>query len=339
MLRVIASVFLILLAGPSAAQITGALAPTPKLKGLVIVTSEIVRIGDLVENAGPSANIAVFRSPDLGTTGGVPVARVVEVLAPHKLAALDTGMISEVVVTRLSRPITGKEVEARVARALAGQFGFGEAKNLSITFDRDLRTIHVESNVTEDLQVAHVNVEQRTGRFQIAFELPGSATARRMPLRFRGTVVETLEATVLVRSLNRGEVIKANDLATERRPKAELTSELINAEQATGLAAKRPLRSGSVLRPSDLMKPEVVQRNEPVTITYEMPGIVLTARGKALDAGSVGELVAVLNIQSNRTVHATITGPGRVSVTSHVTAPSTTSAISSEPPTPARPTE
>ena len=42
-----------------------AAAPAAKLRELVTVTAELVRIGDLVENAGASANIAVFRAPEL----------------------------------------------------------------------------------------------------------------------------------------------------------------------------------------------------------------------------------------------------------------------------------
>jgi flagella basal body P-ring formation protein FlgA len=68
------------------------------------------------------------------------------------------------------------------------------------------------------------------------------------------------------------------------------------------------------LRTDDLIKPQIVQRNETVTITYQVPGIMLTARGKAIEAGALGDVVGVLNIQSNRTVQATVIGPGRVSI-------------------------
>jgi len=337
MLRIITFALLIALAGSAAAQVTGALTPrdprlnNPKLKELVVVTGEIVRIGDLVDNAGANANIAVFRSPDLGSTGGVPLARVIEALTPYKIAALDTGGISEVVVTRLSRAITGKEIEARIARALAGQYGFGDAKNLSVTFDRDIRTIHVERTVTDELQVARLNFDQGTGRFNIALELLDSAATRRLPLRFSGTAVETVEATVLARAFNRGEVIKASDVALERRPKAETAGEFIGTEAAIGFAVKRSLRAGVVLRPSDLMKAEVIQRNESVTIAYEVPGVFLTVRGKALEAGAVGDVVGVLNIQSNRTVQATVTGPGRVRIAAANLVPATTAASPPEP--------
>src|SRR5262249_53112952 len=145
----------------------------------------------------------------------------------------------------------------------------------------------------EELQLLRVSVDQRTGRFGIVFDLPGSDAARHISLRFTGTAIDTLETVVLVRPLNRGEIIKKSDIAIETRPKAQVADEFINSETAVGLAAKRPLRPGVALRPNDLMKPEAVQRNEAVTITYEIPGVILTARGKALEAGSVGEIIGV----------------------------------------------
>jgi flagella basal body P-ring formation protein FlgA len=338
MLRTFTFVLLIALTGPAAAQVTGALTPAnPKLKELVTVTGEVVRIGDLVENAGSAADIPVFRSPDLGYTGGVPVARVIAALAPHSLSGVDTGGLSEVVVTRLSRAITAKEIETRIARALAGHHGFGDAKYISIAFDRDVRTIYVEPSASEDLQVARLNIEPRTGQFSVAFELPGSAVAHRLPLRFSGTAVETVEASVLGRALNRGETIKSSDVTTERRPKAELAGDSITLASAIGLAAKRSLRSGAALQSSDLMKPEVVQRNESVTIIYEMPGMLLTVRGKALEAGAAGDLVSVLNIQSNRTVQATVIGPGRVSIAAMPSLRATNTATATESSNVARP--
>jgi flagella basal body P-ring formation protein FlgA len=281
---------------------------------LVTVTSELVRIGDLVDNAGAAADVPVFRAPDLGETGAVPVARVAEALRPYDLAGLDTDGLSEVVVTRLSRAITGAEITERIARAFAGQYGFGDARNLSVILDRNVRVLHVEANATSDLAVTRMNFDPRTGRFDIGFELPGSAAARRLRLRFTGTVAETLEAVTLVRAIRTGETIKASDVTTERRPKPEVGSEAMAIEQAIGLAAKHPLRAGQVLKPGDVMRPLVVQRNEAVTLTYEVPGIFLTVRGKALEAGAVGDMIGVLNIQSNRTIQATVTAPCRVAV-------------------------
>jgi flagella basal body P-ring formation protein FlgA len=264
--------------------------------------------------------VPVFRAPDLGQTGAVAVARVAEALRPYDITSIDTAGLTEVVVTRLSRPISRKDIIDRIAQAFAGQYGFGDAENLSVTLDRDVRTMNVEANVTADLSVTHMNVDPRTGRFDISFELPGSVAARRLPLRFTGSVAETVEAATLIRTVRPGETLKASDVSMERRPKSEVGNELMTAAQAVGLAARQTMRAGQVLRPGDLMRPQVVQRNESVTLTYTVPGIVLTVRGKALEAGAVDDVVSVLNIQSNRTIQATVTGPGRVAVASPVAA-------------------
>jgi flagella basal body P-ring formation protein FlgA len=74
------------------------------------------------------------------------------------------------------------------------------------------------------------------------------------------------------------------------------------------------VRAGQPLRTSDLMRPEIVKRNEPVTLIYEAPGLVLTVRGKAIDPGAQGDVINVVNSQSNRTVQGTVAGPARVIV-------------------------
>jgi flagella basal body P-ring formation protein FlgA len=311
MIRLIIMLAMLLIA---AREADAADAQPPRLKESVTVTSEIVRIGDLVDNAGPAADIPVFRAPDLGQTGSVAVGRVAAALRRHDVLGVDTGSITEVVVTRLSRIIAGKEITDRIAQAVAGQFGFGLAENLAVVLDRPVRALHVEASATEELALARLHVDPRSGRFDVVFDLPGRAAAQRLPLRFTGTVTETVQAATLMRPINSGEIITAADVAAERRPKAEVGSYAISIKQAVGLAAKHPLRSGHVLRAGDLTKPVVVQRNEAVTIVYEVPGILLTLRGKALEAGAVGDAIGVLNTQSNRTIQATVAGPGRVTI-------------------------
>jgi flagellar basal body P-ring formation protein FlgA len=311
MIRIVIALATLLVLGSEA---FAASAAPPRLKELVTVTSELVRIGDLVENAGAAADIPVFRAPDLGQTGSVPVARIAEALRPFDVTGIEADGFSEVIVTRLSRAITAKEITDRIASAVSGRYGYGDAQNLAVMLDRDIRTLHVEALGSTELAVTRLSVEPRSGRFDIGFEIPGSAVARRLPLRFIGTVTETVETATLTRALRAGEVIKASDVSVERRPKAEVGSDAMTAEQAVGLSVKNALRSGVALRADNLTRPQVVQRNESVTLFYQVPGISLTVRGKALEAGAMGDIVGVLNIQSNRTIQATVIAPGRVSI-------------------------
>ena len=301
---------------PAAAQSRDAeLSDAPSLKAAATVTGDIVRIGDLVENAGAVADVPIFRAPDLGQTGSVPVASVLAAIQGHHLVGLDSRGLSEVAVTRAARTITAKDVEARILLALAGKYGLPDSSNLAVVFDNEVRTLVVEASATGELAVARLSYEPRTTRFDVTFELPGSLVARRLSLRFTGAVSETFETVVPTHEIASGQVLNISDLAIERRPKAGLTSTtLTTVEQAQGLSTKHALRAGQVIHQADLAKPELVGRGETVTIVFQVPGITLTIIGKANDPGALGDVISVLNVQSKHTIQATVIGPARVSV-------------------------
>jgi flagella basal body P-ring formation protein FlgA len=49
-------------------------------------------------------------------------------------------------------------------------------------------------------------------------------------------------------------------------------------------------------------------------LIYEATGLFLTIRGKALEGGTEGDVVSVMNLQSKRTVSGVVTGRGQVSI-------------------------
>jgi flagella basal body P-ring formation protein FlgA len=302
----------------------------PTLKRTVTVSGDIVRIGDLLENPGVSADAAIFRSPDLGTTGSVSVQKVIDALEPFHIYLINTRGLSEVEVTRAGRQIDFSDLEARIAQAFAGRYGLGEAKNLSVTLDVAPRPAMVEASVTADLTLTSAALNPMSGRFEIAFEVPGSAIIRK-PLRFTGSIVETVEVAVTTHTLAAGAIVKEADLAIERRPKAKVGSDALGStHDAIGFAVRSGLRAGMPLRRADLMKPQMVHRDDNVTLVYEVPGILLTTRGKALEAGAEGDVINVLNVQSKRTVQGTVTGPNRVSIlvsTAAISAPTTAASL------------
>lgn len=55
----------------------------------------------------------------------------------------------------------------------------------------------------------------------------------------------------------------------------------------------------------------VISRNDLVEVAFESGGIRLTVTGRAQRNAGMGEPVAVLNLQSGRTIDAVATGPGR----------------------------
>jgi flagella basal body P-ring formation protein FlgA len=329
MIRVVSIALLFAFTGPAAAQVTASILPMsgPILKREVTVASDIVRIGDLVENAGVVANVPIFRAPDLGQTGHVSAERVIEAVRPHHIIGLETQGIVAVSVTRASRTISAAEIKDRVLHSIARQYNFADPRDLMLIFDHEVKNLQLEPTSTADLKISHLAYDPRTRRFDVTIEIPGASIVRRQVLRYGGSVIETAEGIVLARPVAQGEVIKPSDVTQQRRPKSEIANNVVtDLNQVVGFAARRALRSGQPVQRADLVKAEVIKRNETVTIVFEVPGIFLTVRGKALEAGAQGDVINVENIQSKRSVQATVVGPGRVvakvtSMTAAATAP------------------
>src|SRR3984957_4284065 len=194
------------LAALSSVAATAQIAPlnaVPALRANVTVTGDVVTIGDLIENAGAAANVPIFRSPDLGTRGIVPTAKIVEAIRPHQLIDIDTRGLAEVVVTHASRAISAQEISAAIADALAAQYGLGDAKDISVTFDRDVRTLQVEPTATGDLQVVSLTYDSHTTRFDVTLDLAASAAMHHQPARFFGTAIETIPAVAVAHPIER----------------------------------------------------------------------------------------------------------------------------------------
>jgi flagella basal body P-ring formation protein FlgA len=308
----LATALLAISAAPSLAQSREDVV-APVLRANVNVSGDVVRIGDVVDNAGNAAQIAIYRAPDLGTTGSLPTAQVLSVLRAHQVIGVDTKDLKTISVTRLARTLDARDIELQVARALERRNGLGDAANLSLTFDRDVQTLQLDASNTGNLQPVAARYEPRSGRFDVSFEIANDASAP-TKLRFTGTAVETVEAAVLARGVERNEVLKSSDVLIERRPKAEVGNDATGRDNAVGMQARRQLRAGQALRVTDLAKPDLVTRDQNVTLIYESSGLYLTIRGKALEGGTEGDVVNVLNLQSKRTVSGVVVGRGQVSV-------------------------
>jgi flagella basal body P-ring formation protein FlgA len=285
----------------------------PVLRAKVSVSSDVVRIGDVVDNAGAFAQIAIYRAPDLGTTGSLPVAQVVNVLRAQGVIGVDTKDIKQVAVMRLARTVERNEIERVVAQALEHRSGLGDAANINITFDRDVADVRLDASNTGALQATSARYEPRNGRFDVTLQIAND-NGNPTQLRFTGGAIETVEVAVLTRNVERTDILKSADVVVERRPRAEVGSDAAAREQAVGMQMRRPIHAGQPLRAADLVKPDLVQRDQAVTIIFQTAGLYLTTRGKALDNGTEGDVVSVLNIQSKRTVTGTVTGRGQVTI-------------------------
>ena len=127
----------------------------------------------------------------------------------------------------------------------------------------------------------------------------------------------------------RGETIGAADLEFGTIPSNTVFSGIVTSvDQLKGMEARRLLRAGEVVRTDDVRRPIVVTKGSIVTMTFEAPGVTLTASGRALSEGGVGDTVTIQNPASFRQISCIVTGPGAVRASAAPAAATPTTRIS-----------
>lgn len=290
-----------------------------RLRPELNLARDLVTFGDLIPGlAGDAATTAAFRAPGLGETGTIQVARIVEAARGagiiREASDLESQGFAQVVVTRAARRITAADLESAVKAGLQERFGV-DARLFALAIDGGAPAVAVEPELTGDVAVLDLSFDARSRRVQARLAVPGSMAMRLKPLRISGQLVETVEVVVPKRAIARGETLTLADVAVERRPRDGQGTEILSdARAAIDKVARRALMAGAPLRSGDVQREEIVAKGDLVTIVYESRGLIITLRGRANEAGAMGDVISVTNPQSKRVLQGKVSGPGKVSV-------------------------
>jgi flagella basal body P-ring formation protein FlgA len=128
-------------------------------------------------------------------------------------------------------------------------------------------------------------------------------------------VVVTDKVLVARRTLPRGHLLTADDLAEEQRDVSRLVSGYVsNVNDLLGQRLKNQLIAGRLLTPAMLVADVAVKRGQTVTLTVRNGGINIQVSGKALADGAINQRIQVENTNSGRVVEGIVRSREHVEV-------------------------
>lgn len=275
----------------------------------VSVEAPQVRLGDLFDNAGPRGERVLGPAPAPGQSYVVPQAQLAAIARDNGLTLAGGG---PTVVERPGQPVARDAIEAALREALvtAGAAESAEARVDLVPFTPP----SVPLGAAPRLVVEDLALDQGSGRFAatVAAIVPGEQPAR---VRVAGRVTELIALPVAVRRLAAGEPVTASDVRIVRLAPDRVPADAVRDPAAFGgQVLRRPVSAGAPIGASELGGRLLVVKDAPVTMEISLPGLAITAQGRALENGARGDVVQVLNIASRAVVEATVTGPGRAQV-------------------------
>ena len=112
-------------------------------------------------------------------------------------------------------------------------------------------------------------------------------------------------------TLQRGHIIERADikLSPEHTPNsADIMARYVGQEM------RRTIYAGARLSPSHVNRPTLVRRNSRVNMIYRIGRLEMTATGRAMDEGGVGDIIPIMNLESKLRVHGEILADGNIEV-------------------------
>lgn len=300
----------IILAAGMALWSSAAAAERALLKPSVSVEGDVVRLGDIFENAGPKAAAVVTHAPQPGRR---VVLDTEWLAAVAKSFALDWQPLSRndrVTVERRSVSVGTDEITAELKRALMLQ---GMPADAEMQLANRGAQVYVPADGPYQIDVRDTDYDPQSGRFTAFVEIASSAGPQRM--RISGRSFTMAQIPVLARPMQKGEVIAEKDIDWMPVRADQLGHGVVTEiDQVVGQAVRNAGRPGQPLRRVDLQIPIVVAKGALVTMVLQSRGMALSAQGRAIEDGGAGQTIRVTNTQSKMTVEARVEGPGVVSV-------------------------
>ena len=285
------------------------------LRPMTTLQGEIVHLSDLFDDAGPDASRVLGPAP---APGGRIVVEAPQLAAIARRFAVSWQPVTpsdRIVLDRPGRLLPREDMLAALRQALAG-VGAPSGEIETPGFVSPLVSVAGHPQAAFE----QLDYDAASGRFTGLLAITGDAMAMQR-MRVSGTLQEMIELPVLTRRLLPGAVIQPGDLQIARIRAGLARGEVAHtASQAVGLALRHITPAGQPLALAGLVRPPTVFKGARVTIMLQAAGLSLSAQGQALENGSIGERIPVLNPSSRAVVEADVTGPDQVRVVADATA-------------------
>ena len=237
---------------------------------------------------------------------GIACTTLVAPLAIPQQVAAQTQVASATAPTRI---IGEREISRRIADMVKQRNG---GRPVEIMFHGMGNEIEVPASITT-FQVDDFSYDSRSGRFY------GTVASASTSIKVSGRAQAVEAIPVLKSRIAAGHVISRNDVEWLQVPANRYGAGYVDRfDDLIGQTPRRALAAGMPIRTNDIGKPEAIAKNSLVTMVAQAPGLTITTTGRAMESGSIGDVVQVMNLQSKRTIQATVTGMNLVQV---ITAP------------------
>lgn len=283
------------------------------LKEDSIVKNDTLMLGDIFTGLPRNADKIMGVSPQPGHEMVLDSRTLLRIALAQNLPWRPETSGDTVVVRRAATVVDVEMIKSALQNSLMEE---GIAGDYHVLLADASGKIILPDDVEPSVEVSNFNLKQDSGFFQATLYAP----SKDRPLatqKISGRIERTVKVPVLRESLNAGTIIGQHDIDYIEIPQRNLKEGVaLTANDLIGMTPRRMASAGQIISKNELEAPRMVARGEIVTMIFNQNGMELTAQGKALEHGSKGDRIRIVNTSSNKTVVAEVTNTKEVTLNS-----------------------
>lgn len=287
--------------------------PTPCFANTVVTLHQdaelqraTVRLSDLFVGVPALIDRDIAQAPPPGQQATYDANVLGKLAGNYRLDWQPENAADHVTLTSAATRILTDDIRAALIRKVKDVGVRGE---IDVQFDSHAPEMVLPSNQSADFNLANFDYDPVSKRFRC------EVIAQRNSLPISGHFAVKRHVPVLAHRLEVGTVIASNDIDWIDVPEERLAGNAITeGDQLVGREIRHAVGEGDVIRTNDVSAPRLVTRGTLVTMKIQTPVMVITTQGRSLQDGALGDVIRVINTQSNRTIEGTVTAQGTVTI-------------------------
>lgn len=281
------------------------------LKPVSTVSDDVLRLGDIFDGVQHNADYVLGAAPQPGKDMVLNARTLYRIANAMDVNWRPATTGDTITIRREANLVSYETIENEIKKELKNN---GLNNNINIELRTAEPSIILPKDTPLSVEISDFNFDTQKDFFTATLVAPSKDNPIRK-VNISGVVDRLVEMPVLRTTLQNGDVIGKNDIQLVNISSDNVQhNAIMKAEDMIGMTPRRIAHAGKFIQRGTLEKPQLVERGDEIIIHFSKGPLMLTAKGKALQSGAIGDTIRVTNVTSAKTISATINGSKEVIV-------------------------
>jgi len=280
------------------------------LRAESIISGDYIKLGDIF-NGTKNAEYILGPAPAPGKDMVLNARTLYKIAAALDVDWSPSSSTEQIVLKREASVIPEVEIGTVLESELKKA---GVEDKFTLHFMNPPGDIVLPANAATTMEVTAFNFDAQKDNFNAVIVAPSAENPLKR-VSVSGRIDRLVAVPVLKSSLKNGDIIGAMDIDFIDIPNNRIANgTILDEKDLVNMTPRRVLHGGKPVIINELEHPKMVDRGDAITLIFANGPMMLTVKGKSMQAGALGDTVRVSNTDSNKNLQGVVTAHREVTI-------------------------